>query len=218
MSEEKNVTLPVLDLTGKEVEKVTLNGEVFAIEPNTQVMFDAVQVYQANLRQATAKTKKRGEVSGGGKKPWRQKGTGRARAGSSRSPLWRHGGIVFGPTGNQNFKLSQNKKAHKLAVRSALSVKVKNNELIIVKDFNLPSHKTKEMVQVMAALNVQPKSLLVESEDNLNLAMSARNIPGVIFTNYDNVSVYDLLNADSVVMTLAAVQKIEKEMLKDASK
>ena len=218
MSEEKNVTLPVLDLTGKEVEKVTLNGEVFAIEPNTQVMFDAVQVYPANLRQATAKTKKRGEVSGGGKKPWRQKGTGRARAGSSRSPLWRHGGIVFGPTGNQNFKLSQNKKAHKLAVRSALSVKVKNNELIIVKDFNLPSHKTKEMVQVMAALNVQPKSLLVESEDNLNLAMSARNIPGVIFTNYDNVSVYDLLNADSVVMTLAAVQKIEKEMLKDASK
>ena len=141
----ENVILSVIDLTGKEVEKVELSNEVFAIEPNTQVMFDAVQVYQANLRQATAKTKKRSEVSGGGKKPWRQKGTGRARAGSTRSPLWRHGGIVFGPTGVQNFKLAQNKKEHKLALKSALSLKVANNGLIVVKDLNLESHKTKFM-------------------------------------------------------------------------
>ena len=197
----ENVILSVIDLTGKEVEKVELSNEVFAIEPNTQVMFDAVQVYQANLRQATAKTKKRSEVSGGGKKPWRQKGTGRARAGSTRSPLWRHGGIVFGPTGVQNFKLAQNKKEHKLALKSALSLKVANNGLIVVKDLNLESHKTKEMVKVCNA------------EDNDTLVMSARNIPGLIVTKNNNVSVYDLLNADSVVFTLDAVKKVE-EVLK----
>ena len=208
----ENVILSVIDLTGKEVEKVELSNEVFAIEPNTQVMFDAVQVYQANLRQATAKTKKRSEVSGGGKKPWRQKGTGRARAGSTRSPLWRHGGIVFGPTGGQNFKLAQNKKEHTLAVKSALSLKVANNGLIVVKDFNLPSHKTKEMVKVCEAINAQPKSLLVIAEDNDTLVMSARNIPGLIVVKNDNVSVYDLLNADSVVMTLDAVKKVEEAL------
>ena len=208
----ENVILSVIDLAGNEVEKVELSNEVFAIEPNEQVMFDAVQVYQANLRQATAKTKKRSEVSGGGKKPWRQKGTGRARAGSTRSPLWRHGGIVFGPTGVQNFKLNQNKKEHRLAVKSALSLKVANNGLIVVKDFNLPSHKTKEMVKVCEAINAQPKSLLVIAEDNDTLVMSARNIPGLIVVKNDNVSVYDLLNADSVVMTLDAVKKVEEAL------
>ena len=209
----ENVILSVLDLTGKEVEKVELANEVFAIEPNTQVMFDAVQVYQANLRQATAKTKKRSEVSGGGKKPWRQKGTGRARAGSTRSPLWRHGGIVFGPTGVQNFKLAQNKKEHTLALKSALSLKVANNGLIVVKDLNLESHKTKEMVKVCDAINAQPKTLIVIADDNDTLVMSARNIPGLIVTKNNNVSVYDLLNVDSVVFTLDAVKKVE-EVLK----
>ena len=209
----ENVILSVLDLTGKEVEKVELANEVFAIEPNTQVMFDAVQVYQANLRQATAKTKKRSEVSGGGKKPWRQKGTGRARAGSTRSPLWRHGGIVFGPTGVQNFKLAQNKKEHKLALKSALSLKVANNGLIVVKDLNLESHKTKEMVKVCDAINAQPKTLILIADDNDTLVMSARNIPGLIVTRNNNVSVYDLLNVDSVVFTLDAVKKVE-EVLK----
>ena len=209
----ENVILSVLDLTGKEVEKVELANEVFAIEPNTQVMFDAVQVYQANLRQATAKTKKRSEVSGGGKKPWRQKGTGRARAGSTRSPLWRHGGIVFGPTGVQNFKLAQNKKEHTLALKSALSLNVANNGLIVVKDLNLESHKTKEMVKVCDAINAQPKTLIVIADDNDTLVMSARNIPGLIVTKNNNVSVYDLLNVDSVVFTLDAVKKVE-EVLK----
>ena len=209
----ENVILSVLDLTGKEVEKVELANEVFAIEPNTQVMFDAVQVYQANLRQATAKTKKRSEVSGGGKKPWRQKGTGRARAGSTRSPLWRHGGIVFGPTGVQNFKLAQNKKEHTLALKSALSLKVANNGVIVVKDLNLESHKTKEMVKVCDAINAQPKTLIVIADDNDTLVMSARNIPGLVVTKNNNVSVYDLLNVDSVVFTLDAVKKVE-EVLK----
>ncbi len=209
----ENVILSVLDLTGKEVEKVELANEVFAIEPNTQVMFDAVQVYQANLRQATAKTKKRAEVSGGGKKPWRQKGTGRARAGSTRSPLWRHGGIVFGPTGVQNFKLAQNKKEHKLALKSALSIKVANNGVIVVKDLNLESNKTKEMVKVCNAINAQPKTIFVIADDNDTLVMSARNIPGLIVVRDNNLSVYDLMNHDNVVFTLDAVKKIE-EVLK----
>ena len=117
----KRISMVVLNQNGEELEKkVNLNGDVFGIEPNTQVMFDAVQVYQANKRQATAKTKTRAEVRGGGKKPWRQKGTGRARAGSSRSPIWVGGGTVFGPIGNQNFKLKMNKKSHALALKSAL--------------------------------------------------------------------------------------------------
>lgn len=218
MAEEKNVTLPVIDLTGEEVDKVELSSKVFAVEVNSQVMFDAVQTYQANLRQATAKTKKRSEVSGGGIKPWRQKGTGRARAGSSRSPLWRHGGIVFGPTGNQNYKLAQNKKAHNLALKSALTMKVNENGLLIVKDFNLPSHKTKEMVKISKTLNLPAKTLLVclgdeENFDaNITLMKAARNIPGLIVVAENNVSVYDLMNADSVVMTLDAVKKIEEEL------
>ncbi len=213
MAEVKNVTLSVVDLAGKEVEKVELSGEVFAADVNKQVMFDAVQVYMANLRQATAKTKKRAEVSGGGIKPWRQKGTGRARAGSSRSPLWRHGGIVFGPTGNQNFKLAQNKKSHNLALKSALTLKVNENGLVVVKEFNLPSQKTKEMANVCKALNLPSKTLLVTAEENDTLVMSARNIPGLIVVQENNVSVYDVLNADSVVMSLDAVKKIE-EVLK----
>ncbi len=212
MAEVKNITLPVVDLAGNEVEKVELSGEVFATEVNKQVMFDAVQVYQANQRQATAKTKKRAEVSGGGIKPWRQKGTGRARAGSSRSPLWRHGGIVFGPTGNQNFKLAQNKKAHNLALRSALTLKVNDKAMVVVKDFTLPSFKTKEMVKVCEALKLPAKSLLVVPEENDTLMMSARNIPGLIVVNYNNVSVYDVLNADSVVMELEAAKKVEEAL------
>ena len=129
----KRISVSVLNLNGEETEKkVNLNGDVFGVEPNTQVMFDAVQVYQANMRQATAKTKTRAEVRGGGKKPWRQKGTGRARAGSSRSPIWVGGGTVFGPIGNQNYKLSMNKKAHTLALKSALSVKASEKNIIVV--------------------------------------------------------------------------------------
>lgn len=212
MEQTNNISLPVLDLAGNEVEKVELSNDVFAVTVNEQVMFDAVQVYQANLRQATAKTKKRSEVSGGGIKPWRQKGTGRARAGSSRSPLWRHGGIVFGPTGNQNFKLAQNKKAHNLALKSALSLKVSENALVVVKDVNLPSHKTKEMVNVCTTLKLPAKTIFVVADECDELCLAARNIPGLFVTSYDNVSVYDLLYVDSVVATVNAVKKIEEEL------
>ncbi len=206
------VTLPVVNQAGEEVSKVSLSSDVFACEVNNQVMFDAVQVYQANMRQATAKTKTRAEVSGGGKKPFRQKGTGRARAGSTRSPLWRHGGIVFGPKGNQNFKLEMNKKSHNLAVRSALTLKVNDKDMIVVDAFNFDAPKTKEMVKVMKNINAKEKTLFVIAEDNDNFVASARNIPGVIITGFNNLCVYDILNADSVVMTLDAIKAVEEEL------
>ena len=208
----ENVILSVIDLTGKEVEKVELSNEVFAIEPNTQVMFDAVQVYQANLRQATAKTKKRSEVSGGGKKPWRQKGTGRARAGSTRSPLWRHGGIVFGPTGTQNYKLSQNKKAHALAVKSALTLKAQNKDIIVVDALNFEAPSTKAAVDFLAKANAKAKTLIVIADDNDNLVASARNIPGVIVVKTNNLSVYDVLNTNSLVFTKEAIKAVEGDL------
>ena len=143
MAEKKTVSVKVYNMAGEEVSKLSLKAEAFGIEPNNQVMFDAVQVEQSNARQATAKTKVRHEVSGGGKKPFRQKGTGRARAGTTRSPIWVGGGTVFGPDGNQSYKISQNKKAHNLALRSALSLKVKDG-MKVLDELNLKEKKTKE--------------------------------------------------------------------------
>ena len=131
MAEKKSVSVKVYDMAGNEVSKMNLNAEVFGIEAHMQAMFDAVQVEESNRRQATAKTKVRHEVSGGGKKPWRQKGTGRARAGTTRSPIWVGGGTVFGPVGNQNYKISQNKKEHRLALKSALSLNAKEGLVVV---------------------------------------------------------------------------------------
>lgn len=205
----ENVILSVIDLTGKEVEKVELSNEVFAIEPNTQVMFDAVQVYQANLRQATAKTKKRAEVSGGGKKPWRQKGTGRARAGSTRSPIWVGGGVALGPDGNQSYKLSQNKKAHKLALKSALTLKVKEKELKVFHGFEFVG-KTKEAVKFLSAIKAEKKVLLVTADDLL--IQAANNLSNVILRTANNISVYDLLNANHLVISEEDIKAVEEAL------
>lgn len=204
----KRISMVVLNQNGEELEKkVNLNGEVFGIEPNTQVMFDAVQVYQANKRQATAKTKTRAEVRGGGKKPWRQKGTGRARAGSSRSPIWVGGGTVFGPIGNQNFKLKMNKKSHALALKSALSIKANEKNIVLVE--NLTSTKTKEVVKTLEALKVDSKALVVLAEENEEFTRAARNVPFVKVVLANNVSVYDLINATKLVMTVDAAKAVE---------
>ena len=195
----KRISVSVLNLNGEETEKkVNLNGDVFGVEPNTQVMFDAVQVYQANMRQATAKTKTRAEVRGGGKKPWRQKGTGRARAGSSRSPIWVGGGTVFGPIGNQNYKLSMNKKAHTLALKSALSVKASEKNIIVVNELN--TTKTKDFAKALEMLKVEGKALVVLKEENAEFEKSARNVPGVKVVLTNNVCVYDLLNSNKVLL------------------
>jgi len=214
MAEKKTLTVAVLDKAGNEVSKIKLNAEVFGIEPNNQVMFDAVQVEQSNSRQATAKTKVRHEVSGGGKKPYRQKGTGRARAGSSRSPIWVGGGTVFGPVGNQNYKISQNKKAHNLALRSALSLKAKDG-MVVVDDLKLESKKTKEFLGVMDALKVGAKALVVlDALEDENVLYGASNVNWVKLVTTDNVSVLDLLNVDSVVFTKSSVENLQKEVLK----
>ena len=205
----KRVSLKVLNHAGEETGKVMVSAEVFGVEVNEQVMFDAVQVYQSNMRQATAKTLTRTEVSGGGKKPWRQKGTGRARAGSTRSPLWRHGGIVFGPTGEQNYKLSMNKKAHKLAVKSALTLKAQAKDIIVLENLELNEVKTKLVVSLLANINAKRKSLVVIDGDNDAFVLSARNIPGVIVTTTNNLSVYDILNADSLIFTSASIKVVE---------
>ena len=214
MAEKKTLTVAVLDKSGKEVSKIKLNAEVFGIEPNNQVMFDAVQVEQSNSRQATAKTKVRHEVSGGGKKPYRQKGTGRARAGSSRSPIWVGGGTVFGTVGNQNYKISQNKKAHNLALRSALSLKAKDG-MIVVDDLKLESKKTKEFVAVLDALKVGGKALVVlDALEDENVLYGASNVNWVKLVTTDNVSVLDLLNVDNVLFTKSSVENLQKEVLK----
>ena len=213
MAEKKTVSVKVLSKAGEEVSKISLKAEVFGVEANNQVMFDAVQVEQSNARQATAKTKVRHEVSGGGKKPFRQKGTGRARAGTTRSPIWVGGGTVFGPDGNQSYKISQNKKAHNLALRSALSLKV-NNGLVVVEDLKLESKKTKEFLKVLDALKVGGKVLVVLDEFDDNTLYGASNLNWVKLVTTDNVSVLDLLNVDNVVFTKASVEKLQKEVLK----
>ena len=202
----ENIELKVLSQTGKEVSTITLDKEVFGVEVNEQVMFDAVMTYLANRRQATAKTKKRHEVSGGGKKPFRQKGTGRARAGSSRSPIWVGGGTVFGPDGNQNFKIKQNKKEHKLALKSALTKQVNN---IVVLDNLTVEGKTKEVVSVLKALNIANNKVLLVSEDE-KVLQGTRNLNNVLVVSKNNISVYDLLNSETLVMVEADVKELEE--------
>lgn len=213
MAEKKTVSVKVYNMAGEEVSKLSLKAEAFGIEPNNQVMFDAVQVEQSNARQATAKTKVRHEVSGGGKKPFRQKGTGRARAGTTRSPIWVGGGTVFGPDGNQSYKISQNKKAHNLALRSALSLKVKDG-MRVLDELNLKEKKTKEFLKVLDALKVGGKALVVVDAIDENTFYSASNLDWVKLVTTDNVSVLDLLNVDTVVFTKSSVENLQKEVLK----
>ena len=204
--------IDVLNQTGTKVEEVSLNKDVFGVEVNNGVVYDAVQVYMSNSRQATAKTKKRDEVSGGGRKPWRQKGTGRARQGSTRSPQWRGGGIVFGPTGEQNFKLKQNRKEARLALKSVLSDKVNTKDLILVNEIKYEKPQTKKIVEMLKALNTKNKTLFVVSEDSVNYEalLSMSNLSNVMVLFADEVNVYDVLNSESVVMTLDAMKSIEE--------
>jgi len=205
---EKKVTVPVYAQSGEKVSTLKLAANVFGVEVNNQVMFDAVQVYQANKRQATAKTLTRAEVSGGGKKPWRQKGTGRARAGSTRSPIWVGGGQSKAPDGNQNYTLSQNRKAHDLALKSALTLKAQAG-LLVLESLKIEG-KTKEFAAVLSALKADKKVLVVTSEELVWNA--AKNVKTVTVRQPGNVSVYDLLNANFVVVTKADIEAIEEDL------
>ncbi len=204
-----NMNLKVYSQTGEEVSTLEVSKDVFGVKVNEQVIFDAVLTYLANRRQATAKTKKRAEVSGGGRKPWRQKGTGRARAGSTRSPIWVGGGTVFGPTGVQNFKIKQNKKEHQLALKGALSLKAKK-DLIVLNSLSVEG-KTKEVVAVLNALKVADKKVLLITEDS-KVMQASNNLSGLSFRGYDNISVYDLMNAEKVIMLESDVKKLEEAL------
>lgn len=212
MAENKKVSVPVYNQLGEKISTVSLKGEVFNIEVNKTAIHDAIVVYRSNMRQATSKTKKRDEVSGGGKKPWRQKGTGRARAGSSRSPIWVGGGTVFGPTGVQNYTLKQNKKEHSLALKSALTLKVKDG-LIVVDALEVKEIKTKSFSEILKALKAEGRVLVVLPEIEENVALSARNLADVTLATPNNVSVYDLLNHQAVIMSKAAVKSIEEVLI-----
>lgn len=201
-----NMKLKVYSQDGTEVSTLEVSKDVFGIKPNEQVMFDAVLTYLANRRQATAKTKKRFEVSGGGKKPYRQKGTGRARAGSSRSPIWVGGGTVFGPNGEQNFKIKQNRKEYALALKSALSLKAK--ELVVLNKIEVEG-KTKEITKVLETFKIDNKKVLIVSNDT-KVIQASKNLSNVTLTLNDNVSVYDLLNHDKVVILEGDVKSIEE--------
>ena len=209
----KKLTVKVLDQTGKELKDLALNEAVFGIEPNQQAMFDAVVMQQASLRQGTADTKDRSEVSGGGKKPWRQKGTGRARQGSIRAPQWRGGGIVFGPT-PRKYGYRINRKVRRLALRSYLSQFVAANALTVVDKIQMDAIKTKDFAKIMKDLNAERKALFVFAveEDWENVRMSMRNLQNATFTTTEGLSCLDMANAYTLVATEAAVKKIEEAL------
>jgi len=204
----KAVSYPVVNQAGEKVSTVKLSGEIFGIEPHQDAMFNAVNVYLANRRQDTSKTKTRGEVRGGGKKPWRQKGTGRARAGSSRSPIWVGGGVVFGPTGNQNHKLSMNKKEHDLALRSALSLKISEKAFIVLDEEISIEAKTQVALKLLKDLNAEGKVMLIV-DDNDDLLLAVRNLGNVLPVRQNNVSVYDLLHVDHIIVEKATLKAFE---------
>lgn len=205
--------LDVINQNGKKVSDIELNDAVFGIEPNQQAIFDAVVMQRASLRQGTHDTKTRTEVSGGGRKPYRQNGTGRARQGSIRATQWRGGGIVFGPT-PRSYKYSLNKKVRRLALKSVLTEKVQSSDMIVVDKFELAAPKTKDFVKIIENIGAVKKTLFVVSadEDIENAYLSLRNIPTMEMVLADGINVYDIINANKVVFTEAAVKKVEEAL------
>lgn len=199
----------VLDMAGKELEKIDLSDAIFGIEPNAMVLHDMVKNYLANQRQGTQSALTRAEVSGGGRKPWRQKGTGHARQGSTRSPQWTHGGIVFAPK-PRDYSYSLNKKVKRLAMKSALSSKVIDNEMIVLDGISLDEYKTKTIAAMLLALGSNKKALIVLPEVNKKVIASAANLKGVKTAMVNTLNVYDILNADTFIVLRDAVAQIEE--------
>ncbi len=199
----------VVDMAGKEVGEITLSDVIFGAEVNGAVLHAAVRAYLMNQRQGTQSTLTRTEVSGGGKKPWRQKGTGRARQGSTRAPQWTHGGVALGPK-PRDYRLAMNKKTKRAALYSALSAKVAEGNLIVVDDIKCDGYKTKTMVAMLNALGAEKKSLIVLPEINATVIKSCANIQGVVTSLYNTINVYDILNAEKFIVSKAAVEKLEE--------
>lgn len=203
--------MPVVTLhniAGQNVGEIELNESVFGIEPNQHVVHLVVKAHLANMRQGTQKALTRAEVRGGGRKPWRQKGTGRARQGSTRAPQWRHGGVVFAPT-PRNYRMSINKKVRRLAMKSALSSKVQDTDIVVFDNLDIAAPKTREMVKVLEAVNVK-NALIVLPEKTETVERAARNIPGVEVTLATTLSVYDILKHQTLILTKEAVEKVQE--------
>ena len=199
----------VYDMTGKQVGEIELSEAVFGIEPNESVVHDVVKNHLANCRQGTQSALTRAEVSGGGIKPWRQKGTGRARQGSTRAPQWTHGGIVFAPK-PRDYSYTLNKKVKRLAMKSALSAKAQEGNIVVIDSIKMESIKTKTFKNFLSAVGCDCKALVVTAENDQIVVKSARNIPGVLVTFANLINVYDILNAKKFVVDQAALAKIEE--------
>ncbi len=201
--------MKVVDMAGKEVGEITLSDLVFGAEVNEAVLHTAVRAFLLNQRQGTQSTLTRSEVSGGGKKPWKQKGTGRARQGSTRSPQWTHGGIALGPK-PRSYRVTMNKRVKRVALFSALSAKVNAGEMIVVDSITMNEYKTKTVVNMLSALGAQKKALIVLPEVNEFVIKSAANIEGLKTTQWNTINVYDILNCDTFIVAKDAVNKIEE--------
>jgi large subunit ribosomal protein L4 len=195
--------------SGSKVSEIELNDSVFGIEPNQHVLYEAIISQRASLRQGTHKTKVRSEVAGGGRKPWRQKGTGRARQGSIRSPQWRGGGTVFGPV-PRSYSYKLPRKIRRLAIKSALSSKVLDQKVLVLESLAFEAPKTKEFKGVLSALSIDSKALIVTANLDENVALSARNIPGVTVLTAEGLNVLDVVSHDRLILTQEAVQKVEE--------
>ena len=201
--------IQVVNMAGQPVGEIALNDAVFGIEPNAAVMHDVVVNFLANQRQGTQSALTRAEVSGGGRKPWRQKGTGHARQGSTRAPQWRHGGIVFAPK-PRSYRYTLNRKVRRLAMKSAFSAKVNENELIVLDALTVDGYSTKTVANMLKAVGADAKALIVLSENNAQVIKSAANIPGVKTALVNTLNVYDILNADKFIVVKDAVAQIEE--------
>ena len=199
----------VFDMAGKEVDEITLSDVIFGADVNGAVLHAAVRAYLMNQRQGTQSTLTRTEVSGGGKKPWRQKGTGRARQGSTRSPQWTHGGVALGPK-PRDYRTGMNKKTKRLALYGALSAKVAEGSLIVVDEIKCDSFSTKTMANMLKALGSEKKALVVLPEADKHIVKSCANIAGVKTSLFNTINVYDILNADKFIVSKAAVEKLEE--------
>ena len=197
------------NIEGKQIGDIELSEDIFGIEINTHVMYEAVKAQLANKRQGTQSAKTRSEVRGGGRKPWRQKGTGRARQGSIRSPQWKGGGVVFAPK-PRDYRIELPKKIKRLAMKSAFSAKAAENEIIVVDDIKMDNIKTKEMKKILKNLNAEKKALIVIPERDENLILSARNIQGVKTAYPNTLNVYDILNYTSFIISKEALKKVEE--------
>ena len=206
----------ILNCNGEKVKDIKLNDNIWGIVPNDAVLHNAIVLNMANRRQASASTKTRSEVSGGGRKPWRQKGTGNARQGSIRATQWRGGGIVFGPNPNRNYTKKMNKKERRLAVKSALAYKLLDKELIVVDDINFATSKTKEMVNLLTKFDIENnKVLVVVSELTENVCLASRNLANVKVVTYKEVNAFDLVSADNMLITEAALNKLEEVLTRE---